>query len=139
PAPAESQPRTTAGQTAQALTASVAKAPCEVLLDRNTLNALRALPRRGSKDMLSNIAERYLSDSRTLVKSIEGAIEAGQAAELARAAHAWRSYNGNVGAYALARLCRELEDRARQGNLTGVGELLSQLKVMHERVREELQ
>ena len=65
--------------------------------------------------MLSHIVERYLADSRELVASIEHAIEQGDADELARAAHAWRSYNGNVGAHGLASLCRELEDRARNG------------------------
>ena len=31
------------------------------VLDRGTLNALRALPRKGTKDMLSHIVERYLA------------------------------------------------------------------------------
>jgi HPt (histidine-containing phosphotransfer) domain-containing protein len=109
------------------------------VLDRNTLNALRALPRKGSKDMLSHIVERYLTDSRDLVASIEHAIERGEAAELARAAHAWRSYNGNVGAHGLANLCRDLEDRARDGKVAAARELLVELRALHARVREELQ
>ena len=109
------------------------------VLDRTTLNALRALPRKGTKDMLSHIVERYLADSRELVASIERAIEQGDAAELARAAHAWRSYNGNVGAHGLANLCRELEERARAGKVATARELLSELRALHARVREELQ
>jgi signal transduction histidine kinase/ligand-binding sensor domain-containing protein/CheY-like chemotaxis protein len=127
-------------------TAAVAPAPVETpappmgdLLDRATLNALRALPRKGTKDMLSHIVERYLADSRELVASIERAIEQGEATELARAAHAWRSYNGNVGAHSLANLCRELEDRARAGNVAAARELLGELRALHARVREELQ
>lgn len=110
----------------------------EVVLDPATLNALRALPRRGPKDMLSYVAELYLSDSRPLVASIERALEAGESAELARAAHAWRSYNGNVGAHRLASLCRELEDNARHGNLAAAREQLAPLRVLYDRVREEL-
>jgi HPt (histidine-containing phosphotransfer) domain-containing protein len=109
------------------------------VLDRTTLNALRALPRKGTKDMLSHIVERYLADSRDLVASIERAIERGEAAELARAAHAWRSYNGNVGAHGLANLCRELEERARSGKIAAARELLGELRALHARVREELQ
>jgi HPt (histidine-containing phosphotransfer) domain-containing protein len=109
------------------------------VLDRGTLNALRALPRKGTKDMLSHIVERYLTDSRELVASIERSIEQGDAAELARAAHAWRSYNGNVGAHGLASLCRELEDRARNGKIATARELLGELRALHTRVREELQ
>ena len=109
------------------------------VLDCTALNALRALPRKGAKDMLSHIVELYLADSRELVASIERAIDEGKAAELASAAHAWRSYNGNVGARGLADLCRELEERARGGNLAAARELLGELRVLHARVREELQ
>jgi signal transduction histidine kinase/ligand-binding sensor domain-containing protein/CheY-like chemotaxis protein/HPt (histidine-containing phosphotransfer) domain-containing protein len=128
-------------------TSAAAAAPAEApapaaateVLDRTTLNALRALPRKGPKDMLSHIVERYLADSRDLVASIERAVEQGDAAELARAAHAWRSYNGNVGAHGLANLCRELEERARSGKVATAGELLGELRALHTRVREELQ
>ena len=109
------------------------------VLDRTTLNALRALPRKGSKDMLSHIVERYLADSRDLVASIERAVEQGDAEELARAAHAWRSYNGNVGALTLARRCRELEERARADQLEGLAPLLAEVRDLHRRVEAELE
>jgi CheY-like chemotaxis protein len=111
----------------------------EPLLDARVLNGLRALPRRGDRDMLSHIAERYLTDSQALVAQIERAASSGAATELARAAHAWRSYNGNLGAHALARLCRELEERARRGELSGTRELLVELHALHAQVRVELE
>jgi CheY-like chemotaxis protein/HPt (histidine-containing phosphotransfer) domain-containing protein len=111
----------------------------EPVLDVKVLNGLRALPRRGNRDMLSHIAERYLTDSQALVAQIETAARSGAATELARAAHAWRSYNGNLGAHALARLCRELEERARRGELSGTHELLAELHALHARVRAELE
>jgi signal transduction histidine kinase/ligand-binding sensor domain-containing protein/DNA-binding response OmpR family regulator len=117
----------------------VAAAAPGSLLDRAALDALRALPRTGPKDMLSHIGELYLTDSRRLVESIERALADGKAPELARAAHAWRSYHGNVGAHDLARLCRELEEQAKQGNLARARELFAELRPLHDRVREELQ
>jgi len=111
----------------------------EPTLDGATLNALRALPRSGPKDMLSHIGEMYLLDSRGLIHSIEESLGAGNAADLARAAHAWRSYNGNVGAHGLARLCRELEDTARQGDFPAAREIYSQIQTLHLRVCDELQ
>jgi two-component system, sensor histidine kinase and response regulator len=108
------------------------------LLDRGTLNALRALPRRGSKDMLSHIVDTYLTTSRELITTIERCIDSGEADNLARAAHAWRSCNGNVGAHGLARLCRELEDDARQGTLSGARELFVRIRCLYDRVRDEL-
>jgi CheY-like chemotaxis protein len=114
-------------------------APRESTLDSAILDALRALPRSGAKDMLSHVGELYLLDSRTLVASIERALEAGNSAELARAAHAWRSYNGNVGAQGLARLCRDLEENARLGNLSAAREVYARIRILHDRVRDELQ
>jgi signal transduction histidine kinase/ligand-binding sensor domain-containing protein/CheY-like chemotaxis protein/HPt (histidine-containing phosphotransfer) domain-containing protein len=111
----------------------------EPTLDSATLNALRALPRSGPKDMLSHIGELYLLDSRGLIIAIEESLRAGNAVDLARAAHAWRSYNGNVGAHGLARLCRELEDTARQGNFLAAREIYAQIQTLHLRVCDELQ
>jgi signal transduction histidine kinase/ligand-binding sensor domain-containing protein/CheY-like chemotaxis protein len=117
----------------------VSAPPGEPTLDRATLDALRALPRSGQKDMLEHIGELYLSDSRNLIASIEKSLGAGNSADLARAAHAWRSYNGNVGALGLARLCRELEDTARQGNFAAAREIYAQIRTLHVRVRDELE
>jgi len=111
----------------------------EPILDGATLAALRALPRNGPKDMLEHIGELYLLDSGGLIVSIEESLGAGDAAGLARAAHAWRSYNGNVGAHGLARLCRELEDAARQSDFAAAREIYAQISTLHVRVRNELQ
>jgi len=111
----------------------------EPTLDGPTLNALRALPRSGPKDMLSHIGELYLLDSRNLIVSIEESLGAGNATDLARAAHAWRSYNGNVGAHGLARLCRELEDAARHGNFLAARDIYALIQTLHLRVCDELQ
>jgi HPt (histidine-containing phosphotransfer) domain-containing protein len=89
--------------------------------------------------MLSHIGELYLGDSRALVASIEEALSAGNSAELARAAHAWRSYNGNVGALGLAQLCRELEDSARVGDFAAARAIYAQMRTLHLRVRTQLQ
>jgi HPt (histidine-containing phosphotransfer) domain-containing protein len=111
----------------------------DTLLDHATLDALRALPPRGERDMLSYIAESYLADSQRLVATIESALGAGQAAELARAAHAWRSCNGHVGALGLMRLCRELEACGRAGDLRAAPALLAQIRRLYARVSDELQ
>jgi signal transduction histidine kinase/ligand-binding sensor domain-containing protein/CheY-like chemotaxis protein len=109
------------------------------LLDGATLDALRALPRSGPKDMLTRIGEMYLLDSCGLIATIEQSLNAANGAELARAAHAWRSYNGNVGASALAQLCRELEEAARAANFISARATYSQIQALHDRVRDELQ
>jgi signal transduction histidine kinase/ligand-binding sensor domain-containing protein/CheY-like chemotaxis protein len=127
-------------QDSNAHTAATESAPpSDTILDSATLAALRALPRSGPKDMLSHIGELYLADSRRLIASIEESLGAGNSAALARAAHAWRSYNGNVGAHGLARLCQELEDAARRGDLPAAREIFAQMQTLHTLVRNQLQ
>jgi signal transduction histidine kinase/ligand-binding sensor domain-containing protein/CheY-like chemotaxis protein len=124
---------------AAAQTAAAAVARKVPLLDGATLDALRALPRNGVKDMLTHIGELYLMDSQGLIADIERSLEAGNGAELARAAHAWRSYNGNVGAVGLAQLCRELEDAGRTGNFGAARSVYAQIQALHQHVCDELQ
>jgi signal transduction histidine kinase/ligand-binding sensor domain-containing protein/DNA-binding response OmpR family regulator len=119
--------------------AAAADPAAELLLDRATLDALRALPARGSQDMLSRVAAAYVNDSQRLVAAMERAIESGEAGEVARAAHAWRSCNGHVGAFGLVSLCRELESCARAGDLAPARALLGQLRGLYARVSDELQ
>jgi HPt (histidine-containing phosphotransfer) domain-containing protein len=88
--------------------------------------------------MLSHIATGYLADSQDMMARIERAVHNCDAAELACAAHAWRSCSGHVGALELVRLCRELEKCGRAGELAGAPELLAQLRALYPRVREEL-
>lgn len=139
--PAAEQPAD--GPTQSALVAVPIAAPrataAEPLLDRATLDALRALPPRGGEDMLSRIAGGWLADSQRLLGSIERAVGSGDAAELARVAHAWRSCNGHVGAFGLATLCRELETCARSGDLRAAPALLAQARLQYQRVSDELQ
>jgi signal transduction histidine kinase/ligand-binding sensor domain-containing protein/CheY-like chemotaxis protein/HPt (histidine-containing phosphotransfer) domain-containing protein len=118
---------------------AVADSEAELLLDRGTLAALRSLPSRGSQDMLQHIGQSWLSDSARLIAAIEAALAAGEARELARAAHAWRSCNGHVGALGLVRLCRELEACGRGGDLHPAPALLAQARALYGRVCDELQ
>lgn len=110
----------------------------ELLLDRATLEALRTLPPRGSEPILDRVAGAYAADSERLLGALAQAIEAGERGALARAAHAWRSCNGNVGALALVEVCRELERCARSGDLPGARELLAMARGLYERVSAEL-
>ena len=111
----------------------------ELLLDRATLEALRSLPARGSEPMLERVASAYQADSQRLLDALAQAVESGERGPLARAAHAWRSCNGNVGALALVEVCRELERCARAGDMTAARELLERARALHMRVSEELQ
>jgi two-component system, sensor histidine kinase and response regulator len=113
--------------------------PAALLLDPATLAALRALPPRGSQNMLSHLARSWREDSERLINAMERAVSTGDALELARAAHAWRSCNGHLGALGLMRLCRELEACGRSADLRDAPGLLAQVRALYPRVTDELQ
>jgi len=110
----------------------------ELLLDRATLEALRTLPPRGSEPILDRVAGAYAVNSERLLAALEKAIEAGERGALARAAHAWRSCNGNVGALGLVEICRELEHCARGGDMIGARDLFEAARELYGRVSAEL-
>jgi CheY-like chemotaxis protein len=110
----------------------------ELLLDRATLEALRTLPPRGSEPILDRVAGAYVVNSERLLAALAQAIEAGERGALARAAHAWRSCNGNVGALALVEVCRELERCARGGDMLAARDLFATARDLYGRVSAEL-
>jgi signal transduction histidine kinase/ligand-binding sensor domain-containing protein/DNA-binding response OmpR family regulator/HPt (histidine-containing phosphotransfer) domain-containing protein len=110
----------------------------DALLDRATLASLRALPARGSGTLLAHIARAYLDDAETLLGQLERAASSGDRAELARAAHAWRSCAGHIGALTLVRLLSEIEQRGQTGQLGAIGTLLAQARELQSRIAAEL-
>jgi len=123
---------------AAGVTAAGADPAAELLLDRATLEALRTLPPRGSEPILDRVAGAYVVNSERLLAALAQAIEAGERGALARAAHAWRSCNGNVGALALVEVCRELERCARGGDMLGARDLFAAARALYGRVSAEL-
>jgi len=110
----------------------------ELLLDRATLEALRTLPPRGAEPVLDRVAGAYVVNSERLLAALGQAIEAGERGALARAAHAWRSCNGNVGALALVEVCRELERCALGGDMLAARDLFVAARELYGRVSAEL-
>jgi signal transduction histidine kinase/ligand-binding sensor domain-containing protein/CheY-like chemotaxis protein len=111
----------------------------DTLLDHATLASLRALPSRVSGTLLTHIARGYLDDAQTLLGRLECAKSRGDAAELTRAAHAWRSCAGHIGAVSLMRLLSEIEERSHAGQLDGIGTRLAQARELQARIAEELE
>ena len=86
------------------------------VLDPAVLDSLRELPSPDGRSMVVCVAELYLRDAAALVASIDEAARAGDLAALAAAAHALKSYAGNVGATALAAQLRGIEAAAKAGD-----------------------
>ncbi len=130
-----------AGNTAAAGTAArEANSPMEaVVLDRAALAGIRALERPGSGNLLRRVIDRYAEDAPRLVASMRAAAANEDAHALQVAAHTLKSASANVGAVALAGLCKSLESTGRSGVTAGAAEALPELERELERVATALQ
>jgi PAS domain S-box-containing protein len=96
----------------------------QALLDGAALESLREL---GGDDFLVEVIDTFLADVPTLLASLHHAVEEGDTALVRRAAHTLKSNGATLGATEFAELCRELEQRAKDGRLTEAPGLVAQI------------
>ncbi|HWR88910.1 MAG TPA: Hpt domain-containing protein, partial [Dissulfurispiraceae bacterium] len=101
--------------------------PVQEPIDRAVLEMISSLQRPGSPDILKRVITLFIDDSAVLVRKLREGIDAGDPAEVLRAAHTMKSSSANVGAFRLSALCKELEMMGRNGSLLEAGELMSQI------------
>lgn len=109
--------------------ATVAKPQKEPAIDSTALDSVRALEASGSVGLLARLLQMYVERAPDLYDEIESAIHRGDLESTSRAAHSMKSSSANVGATRLAARCSEIELMSREGNATGIDELLASLKV----------
>jgi HPt (histidine-containing phosphotransfer) domain-containing protein len=135
--PAERAPASAA---AAGATAGEANGAAEaVVLDRAALAGIRALERPGSGDLLRRVIDRYCEDAPRLVASMRTAAANEDAHALQVAAHTLKSASANLGAVALAGMCKNLEMTGRSGVTSGAAEALPELEHELQRVESALQ
>lgn len=90
--------------------------------------ALEALLRMvgDDPDFVGEVVDEYLADARRQLAAMRGAIADGASADLARAGHTLKGTSLNVGASALAELCRQIEHRAAAGDIASLAGLVSE-------------
>ena len=94
-------------------------------LDASAVESLRDL---GGDEFVAEVIDTFLSDAPALVATLRTTYEQSQADELRRAAHTLKSNGQTFGAGRFSKLCRELEERARSGELDGAGELVDRIE-----------
>jgi CheY-like chemotaxis protein/HPt (histidine-containing phosphotransfer) domain-containing protein len=109
---------------AQALNRARSRATPEnggLTLDGAALESLREL---GGEEFLTELIGTFLSDAPALLVSLRATHEK---EELRRAAHTLKSNGQTFGAKGFAELCRDLEERAKTGELDGADDLIDQI------------
>ena len=107
-------------------------------LDQKVLKNLRDLEQKSDSDLLARLIEIYFETSKKHMQSLREAIDNEDSATLSQTAHTFKSSNGNMGALTLAALCKQLDEIGRSKMDHGAREVLSQVEIEYEAVREAL-
>ena len=107
-------------------------------LDQKALANIRALDDAGNTFVLDEVIAMYLEEAPRHVARLQAALEAQDAAELGRIAHAFKSASQNVGATQLGDLCRQLERQGKAGHLAQAGALVRDIETQSQKVRPAL-
>ncbi|OQW42155.1 MAG: hypothetical protein A4S08_01790 [Proteobacteria bacterium SG_bin4] len=113
--------------------------PVAAVINLDRLNALRQLDPGGNTAFLKRLVNIFLVSTPEFVKNIETAIQAGDRAELVRAAHSLRSSAANVGAEKLSEICRLLEESGDHLQSDSIVNLLLRLRYEFRSVMNALQ
>jgi two-component system sensor histidine kinase/response regulator len=136
---ARALPAANAAATAPATPPSPAPSPSQhVVINRHALDAIRALSADQGEALLQRVLHAYIDDTPNQLHSLRQAIDSVDSGVLRKAAHSLKSSSANVGADALARLCKELEHLGRTDTTDGAAELLAALEREFQCVRESL-
>jgi HPt (histidine-containing phosphotransfer) domain-containing protein len=98
-------------------------------IDPAVLATLRQLNEDGQPDVVKEVLGLFL---------IDAAVANGDARGLQRAAHTLKGASGTIGALALQRVCRGLEEMARQDALADARSALEEMHREFGRVKDEI-
>lgn len=107
-------------------------------LDPAVVEGLRRLSQPGQSDLLQEVLKLFLEDAAPRVEAISLAIGARDAVALRREAHTLRGAASNIGAKALANVCRELETIAAAGTTDGTTRFMQELRDEYDRAKQEI-
>ncbi|HMV33823.1 MAG TPA: Hpt domain-containing protein, partial [Gemmatimonadales bacterium] len=107
-------------------------------VDRGVIDGFRQLQEPGAPDIVTEFIDLFLEDLPARREAIIEALGTGEGERVRAAAHALKSSAAYIGARELARLCKEVEQRAREADLVGAGRAAGELEAEARRVVQEL-
>ena len=113
-------------------------APKIAALDTAALNNLLSVV-GGEFSFLEELINSFLNDAPALLVELKGYIERADAEGTRRLAHSLKSNGADFGATDFSSLCKDLEMRAKSGNMDGAALLFEQIADEFERVRLALE
>jgi CheY-like chemotaxis protein/HPt (histidine-containing phosphotransfer) domain-containing protein len=98
------------------------------ILETAAIDSLFRLEQHAGRSIVRGVVDSFLAEVPGRVERMRKAIADGDAQDLNFTAHVFKGSAAQLGARRLAEVCRELEDRSRDGNLDQAVELLGLLE-----------
>jgi len=108
-------------------------------IDEQIIQSIRSLQANGQPDLLTDLIDTYFKESAEALEFIEKAIETTDFNLLLLKSHDLNGGSRNMGAIALAELCRRLELQARNGALENANKIFQEIKQEYQQVKEALE
>ncbi len=102
--------------------------------DPAVLAGLRGLQRPGEPDPIAELIELYRAMLPGYLADMDKALAESTPSLLEHVAHKLRGSSASLGAVGIESLCRELEQRGRNGSLQGTEDIIGRLKIEAQRI-----
>jgi HPt (histidine-containing phosphotransfer) domain-containing protein len=109
------------------------------VLDMRILTELRELGGEEDPGLIAELIDIFLSDAPQRLQDISKGLATGDLQIVERAAHTLKSSSANIGAIGLSRICREMEQIAREKKLDAIQPLLVRSKQAMSEVQSALE
>jgi PAS domain S-box-containing protein len=119
--------------------ASDSEAAVPAAIDQRALDGIRSLANDATPDLLDQVIRLYLGSAAELLAQLRAGLEANDNDAVRGAAHTLKSSSANLGATALADMCKQLEHAARAGTLGPQLPSIAQVESEYDRVRDALE
>jgi CheY-like chemotaxis protein/HPt (histidine-containing phosphotransfer) domain-containing protein len=108
------------------------------VVNREALEKIRMLSRERGDALVQKVINAYVDDTPQQLSTLRRAIDGMDTGNLRRIAHTLKSASANVGADALAALCKEMEHLGRADTTEGADVLLTDMEQEFQAVRNSL-
>ena len=109
------------------------------LIDMRVIDELRQLDEPNVKSLLQGLLDEYLQEAPAAISDIKRLADRREVQPLAARAHKLAGISASLGASGVADVCRRIEQRVAEGDLTGLPGMVDQLELRFARTRAEIQ
>jgi HPt (histidine-containing phosphotransfer) domain-containing protein len=126
------------GDEPPAATPAAPQPPARDAINRAALDKIRALSRERGDALVDKVVAAYVDDTPRQLAALKDAIGRHDTGDVRRIAHTLKSASANVGAEALAALCKAMEQLGRADILDTADDILADMEEEFQAVRHSL-